>query len=368
MENKEELNDFEKKDKAKVASSNAKCANCGSNIVFDPKSGKLKCPQCSSEFDFPKKQGQIKHYIKNTVENVAEHEKWAEGMRLVKCQTCGAEIMLDGLATTSVCPYCGSDYVVEKSSLGGLKPDVILPFAFDEDEAGERFVNGVKKKFFVPRQLKKKLPIDKIRGIYVPTFTFDNDTFTRYEGVLSKTETHTDSKGRSYTTTKRFSIKGTKTLNFRDYVIESSSQMNTKQMNALLPFNMQQSYEYTDDFIRGYSVEHYEDALNVCYTQARRGMEEQIKASILSQYDYSSVDSFNMHVTYSNELYSYRLMPIYCFEFQYKKKKYIAQMNGQTGKIGKGLPISPLKVGILVSIGVIAIVLIIILIMYMSNS
>ena len=27
------------------------------------------------------------------------------------------------------------DYVVEKSSLGGLKPDVILPFAFDEDEA-----------------------------------------------------------------------------------------------------------------------------------------------------------------------------------------------------------------------------------------
>ena len=42
------------------------------------------------------------------------------------------------------------------------------------------------------------------------------------------------------------------------------------------------------------------------------------------------------------------MLPVYTFEYEYKKKKYITIMNGQTGKIGKGLPISPLKVSLVV--------------------
>ena len=124
--------------------------------------------------------------------------------------------------------------------------------------------------------------------------------------------------------------------------------MTGKEINALLPYDMNNSYEYTDDFIRGYSVEHYDDALNHCYSLAKTSMEAKIKNGILSQYDYSSVDSFYMKVTYNEELYSYRLMPIYLLEFNFKNKKYIAQMNGQTGRIGKGLPISAVKVTLLV--------------------
>ena len=364
----ENVNSFdEATKKKKVDSSNAKCKNCGSNINYDPRSGKLKCDKCGSLFDFEKRHGQIKHYIGTTNEKYKEHVEWAKQLRMVKCQTCGAEIMLSNLDVTSSCPYCGSDYVVEKETLAGIKPDVVLPFSFDEEQANDIFIRTVKKKFFVPNALKKKLPIEKIRGLYIPAFTFDNNTVTPYSGTLEKIHHHTDSNGRSYTTTETFYIKGTYKMQFEDYVIESSSKMNDRELRALLPFNMDNSYEYSEDFIRGYSVEHYEDALNSCYSLAKKNMENIIRSRILSQYDYDNIITYHQEVNYFEELYSYRLMPIYVFEFFFNKKKYLVQMNGQSGKVGKGLPISPIKVGITVAISVILIGLIVLLILMSNN-
>jgi len=48
-------------------------------------------------------------------------------------------------------------------------------------------------------------------------------------------------------------------------------------------------------------------------------------------------------------------LPIYNFEYKYNKKTYITQMNGQTGKVGHGLPISGWKVGILIGLGLLAV-------------
>ena len=73
-------------------------------------------------------------------------------------------------------------------------------------------------------------------------------------------------------------------------------------------------------------------------------MKDTIKNQILGSYSYDRVESFHLDVSYSNESYLYRLLPIYCFEFTYKKKKYITFMNGQTGKIGTGYPKSYIAV------------------------
>lgn len=341
-----------------LLSTNAKCETCGSNIVFDPKSQNLKCPQCSNEYQFEKSREQVKHLINEVNEDKNSHDSWAAEMKVVKCQTCGAKITISGLSMTSCCPYCGSDYVVEEKQLVGLKPDVVLPFAFDEEDASIRFAKGIKKKFFAPRALKKRLPKNKIHGIYVPAFTFDADTSSSYKGVLKKVTSRTDSKGRTHTDVKYINISGTQDMVHRDYVVETSSKITEKEINSLLPFNLNESYKYTNNFIRGYAVEHYEDSLEKCYKDAQKGMEARIKKTILSKYDYTSVESFNCYTTYFNALFSYRLMPIYCFEFLWKDKKYITYMNGQSGKIGIGYPKSKLKqfmVGFVIFIVLVAI-------------
>lgn len=350
--------------KLNVASSNVKCKNCGSNVVFDPKTQSLVCPNCDSHFPFDKKQEEIKHKIEESKEkdDTKKHDSWAKEMKVVKCDTCGAEIILSGLEISKTCPYCGSDYVTEQSVLPGLKPDVVIPFMFNESDAGDYFVKGIKKKFFAPRALKKKLPANKIHGIYVPTFTFDSDSVTKYQGVLLRVETHRDSKGRTTTVTKRIPISGIQECTHRDYVVETSTKINNKQMNGILPYDFSKSYVYDNNFVRGYSIEHYEDRLSDCYDRAKEEMKQAIRNTILAKYSYNSVDYLNMDITYSNELYSYRMLPIYSFEFEWKNKKYMTLMNGQTGKVGGGYPKSPLKIALTVLAILIVIALIIVLI------
>lgn len=343
----------------KVKASNKKCKNCGGDLIFNPKTQKLDCEKCGSQFDIT----MIKYLNKNPyvrgIPNQDTHA-WAREPKKMKCQTCGADIELYGLIITSKCQYCESNYVTDINELPGLKPEAVIPFKFNEEDALGIFQQGIKKKFFVPSSFKKKLPKNQMIGVYVPTFNFDMDTLTKYDGVLER-EVRVK-RGKEYVTkTERFNISGTQNMIHRNYVIESSDNINDKQITSLLPYDFEESYKYDENFIRGHMAKHYEDDLDKCHDLAKTKIDEAIKQYILSKYNYSRVVSFNAYTTYSNEQYIYKLLPLYNFIFDYKKKQYTVVMNGQTGKVGKGLPISPLKVSIVVFLVIIIVVLLVIL-------
>ena len=91
-----------------LTSSSSKCANCGSELFFDPKSKGLKCNSCGSIFNFPITVSNEKHDL-NLSKQSFDTDNWAEENKMVKCQTCGATVVVNGLALTQECPYCGID-------------------------------------------------------------------------------------------------------------------------------------------------------------------------------------------------------------------------------------------------------------------
>lgn len=357
---------MEEMDEAKeIETSLAQCKNCGSGLFYDPKTQGLKCKNCSSVADFNKSKDDLKNPYSEGSD--IENNEWSKESRVFRCDTCGAQIVITGFDVTTNCPYCASTYVSKSDELPGIKPNRVIPFKYNEKDAAIVFANGVKKKFFVPSVFKKCVPENKIRGLYIPTFTFDADTNSIYSGVLEKVTTTRDSKGNTRRKVERFNINGTKNINYKDIVIESSSKFNNKEINSLLPYNMDEGYHFDSNFLRGYSVEHYQDSLDACFMNAKGIMDQDIKSKILQKYDYTSVVRLSINTNYNNRMYSYSLLPVYSFEYEYKKKKYITIMNGQTGRIGKGLPISVLKVSLVIGICVIAIVILIVLFMIVTK-
>lgn len=334
-------------EKIRKSGSNTKCKNCGTDLFFDPATQALKCSSCSSIFEFEKSSDVAKHQWETRNEQ-GNYNEWVEESKFVKCQSCGAEIVLARLDITHNCPYCGSTYVLEVDSLPGYRPDGVIPFMFNEEDASSRFLVGVKKRFFVPRSFKIKTPTTSIHGIYVPAFTFDGKSSTKYYGVLVKEKHKKNSKGESYVEREHFNISGNEDMIHTNYIEESSSHITDKQLSQLLPYDISGCLSFDKNFLRGYSVEHYDSAIEVAYQNSHNKMEANIKRQILSKYDYTYVESFNMSSNYYDEFFAYRLIPLYIFEFMYKKKRYTVLMNGQSGKIGKGLPISPIKVTLLV--------------------
>ena len=327
--------------------SQTKCDGCGSEMIFDPQTQNLVCEHCGLQKDFEKSNVYEKHNIKDKPTSFEGYQKWKDENKVLRCESCGAQVVLNSLEYSGKCAYCGSSYVSETSLLPSFVPDAIVPFNFDEKQASLKFKERVKRKFFVPRAFKKLVDPEKIKGIYIPTFAFDANTITKYYGSLSTSHT-VQTKNGFVTQTRSYPISGIKHLAINDVMIETSSHITQNELRQILPFNMQKCYKFNENFIRGYVVEHFERAFDECYNQSKEAMKARIKSEILSAYSYTSIEHFSMDTKFKDEKYNYKLVPIYQFDYEYKKKKYKTLMNGQTGKIGGGLPKSPLKIALVV--------------------
>lgn len=322
-----------------IKGENKKCENCGGNLVFSPSFQSLKCNNCGSTEPIEKNSNIEYHQY---VENTKSKSNKIKGN--ITCKNCGATINLHN-QTSKKCPYCNSPYILQLND--SLKPDFVIPFKFDKNRAITIFTKAVKKKFFVPNKFKKKPNAEKIEAFYIPAFSFNQNTTSIYNGKISNT--HTTRSGdtiRTYTTSKH--ISGTKVLEHRNVMVESSSLLNQIELDGILPYDMRQRVKFNEDFIRGYSLEYYVDSINQSKKLADDIIDIIIRQSILQGYSFDHVDYLNVNTSRSNEEYSYGVLPVYKFSYTYGKKNYNTLVNGQTGRLGTGLPISKAKVTCLV--------------------
>lgn len=317
-----------------------KCKSCGGNLVFSPQTQNLRCPHCLGTQQINSRMCCPKHEIG---EQSQRQSSWNEMNKVVMCQNCGASVVLNRLESATKCPYCSSALVVETQAQPGLTPDAIIPFQFDKAEAAKRFVEGVKKKAFLPNKFKKELPESEIQGIYIPTFLFDAESQSKYSGVLSEDRVVMRGQEREVVT-RTFPIAGQVDMQHKNVTIEASAHINQIQLNALKPFDYSQFHEFDEAYLLGYCVENNDVDVDSCKNSARGVMRSAIRQKILSRYHYDRVQHLNVSTDFFDEKFSYGILPTYRFNYKYKNKDYTTFVNGQTGKVGGGVPRSGAKI------------------------
>ena len=349
----------------KIKSVQEKCASCGGNLAFDPKSQDLTCKNCGAHYPIENTNAFEYHdllgYLSNKEQDSQKYKEYVEKNKVFKCPNCGANVVLNKFEISKVCPYCATPLVLEEGTIQGLCPDTIIPFAFDEEEASAKFANAVKKRFWAPRKFKKQLPANEITGIYIPSFGFDVSSKSSYEGKLYRNETYYDQDGRSHTERSYFHISGGLNKDYKNIMVECSSHINQAELNGFIPYEYEKKQAFTNSFILGYSVEQYDKEIQNCLDIYRTELNNRIKSDILSKYHYDGVSYLNIKTERSHEKFLYQILPVYRFEYDYKKKKYITYMNGQTGKVDSHTPKSAVKIAIATILGILALVGIVLL-------
>ena len=324
-----------------------KCFNCGGNLIYYPNKQDLMCEKCLVHQKIAH-ISKVQTHTLTTVDCNTQPKNVINYNSSMQCPNCGSKISLNKFEYSKDCDYCNSSVVAQDASLVVKKPDGIIPFMFDKDLASDKFVQNVKKNFWAPNKFKKKLPKSNIEGDYIPSFGFNADVVYTYNGKLYNNVTVRDSDGNSRTERRYFNISGANNTRYENILVESSSKMMQNQINGVLPFNYNQSKKYSDAYIAGYVVEHYDTAVGGCLQKYKTLLEENIKKDILSKYSYDGVSFLNIHKNVSNESYSYYLVPVYKFTYSYKNKTYKTYMNGQTGRLDNNIPKSKLKTTLVV--------------------
>lgn len=331
-----------------------KCSSCGADMLYDPDKGLLRCPYCGGERSVEKSLPFKRDFYKERYDGEVY-----PGESSYQCPNCGGSIELQNFAIATVCPFCGATNIEKKEDMRGLKPDSILPFAYSRQKALEAGKKWLKRKLFAPSRLKKEFAFEKFNGVYFPTFAFSSDTYSSYEGRLGERRTRVVGTGKSKrveTYIYWYNVSGTSDNIFRDVMIEASARLKQKELEKLSPFDVRTAESYKREYVAGFFAERYGESLDDSFENAKTRMDAEIKRIILSRYRADVVDHLNVSTTYDEVKFNYILLPIWVCGYRYKNRDYRFLVNGRTGKSTGKTPLSSLKISFcaILSSGIVA--------------
>ncbi|HEX3044411.1 MAG TPA: hypothetical protein VHY08_06630 [Bacillota bacterium] len=334
--------------------SNFPCPSCGGSMVFDPDTQGLRCEFCSHKIAIAKEHGQINEYD-FAIADDTKPQNWGVEKRLIKCDNCGAETVLDASDATKACAFCGSPHVIQNDKSAGIPPESLLPFSISKKKAADIFLGWVKKRFFAPNKLKTAHQLKTITGVYVPCWTYDTDTDSRYTAEAGtyyyETETHyVEENGQTKAVTENVKkirwapVSGTHAESFNDMIVNASKQINEELRRRLEPFALNDLARYQPEFLAGFQAERYSIGLKEGWEINQNVVADLLRKNITTEIQADEIRNLNVHTNYNNIKYKHILLPVWVAAYTYQNKLFQFMINGQSGTIQGKAPISFWKV------------------------
>lgn len=346
------------------------CLNCGANMVFDPKIGKLACPYCAYSQT-------IETNINKIVERDFQSALQAGSQKLqpmaidamqVSCDSCGATVVFIPPESAKQCDFCAAKIVAQpKSSDPLVAPESVIPFAITNQQAISNLKSWTSSRWFAPSELKTMAQHDKAESIYLPYWTFDSDTQTYYTGQRGEDyqvkEYYTDSEGkeqeRTRTETNWYDASGQTARHFDDIAVPATKSVLPNYLERL-QWDFSALVAYEPAYLSGHKAQVYQVTLEEGFERFKQIAEGVIRGDVHRSIggDRQRIDS--MDTTYANVTFKHLLVPVYAGAYRFNNKVYQIVINGKTGEVQGERPYSWLKIGCLV-FAIIALILFIVL-------
>lgn len=251
-----------------------RCPKCGAtDILLNPKTGKLRCSYCRHEFD-PEKITGMEEDIKNLTGEIMGSGAQniiadTNSVLTFKCTSCGAEIVVDtSEASHARCHWCRNVLSVNQQIPNGTIPDVVLPFKLTKDQAKaciEKFVG--KRKFFANSKFRQEFTTENIMGVYFPYMIVDvnshakligqGEHLVRFYTVKSGNSEEKRYDADLYDVEREFdlAIKGLTIESNSDRLNNEDKSKTNNVINAIMPFDTENAVKYDSNYMRGYTSE-----------------------------------------------------------------------------------------------------------------
>lgn len=341
-----------------------KCPDCGGTMDFDPKTGGLKCPYCGHVEEVPVEEetpSKAEEMDFESAEQTANCD-WGAQKKTVICKACAGESIYDALDTANVCPFCGSNQVMEANDKNTIAPGGVVPFKISKEDAAERFKKWIGGKFFCPKLAKESAKPKHFKGLYLPYWTFDTKTHSTYTAQYGIDHKYKDKDGNTKVDTKWYNTNGTYDKFIDDELVFASTRHDKNMLSGLEPFDTEDNKTYKPEYVAGFVSERYSIGLKDAWAIAKNSilhkLEGDVSGKVRCEHNADHVRAVRVSPTYKNITYKYLLLPIWISSYKYKDKIYQFMVNGQTGKVSGKTPISAIKV-ILTILVVIAILVVI---------
>lgn len=334
------------------------CPACTGPLHYSPGTGKLQCDYCGSGFEVEaieqayadKEHGEeLAANPKESLWNVEEagsqwEEREAEKLRVYSCPSCGAEIICDETTAATSCLYCGNPTVIPAQLGGALKPNYVIPFKYEKEDAIRALKRYYKGKKFLPKAFKEENHMEEIKGVYVPFWLFDGevDADMVFHATRSRIYVLGDTE---VTETDHYRIARKGNIRFVDVPVDGSTKMPDFLMDSIEPFDYSEMVPFATAYLPGKLADKYDVTAEDCAERVDERLRNSATSSMRSTiFGYESVIPQYEDLQLAHGDVSYAMLPVWLLHTKWKDQDFLFAMNGQTGRLVGDLPVSKGKV------------------------
>jgi DNA-directed RNA polymerase subunit RPC12/RpoP len=345
------------------------CGGCGARVEYAPGTDLLRCPYCGYEQRLAAATRTVHEHDYAELARLPRKPVHRVGAYIFRCEKCGAQTESD--AISDACQFCGAPLVAD-TSLGDLiAPEAVLPFEVDRNGMREALRKWASSRWFAPASLKKVTEAESVKGTYLPHWTYDAGTESRYQGQRGEhyweTETYTETvDGQQQTRTRQvqktrwYPASGRVGRDFDDVLIAATGQVPGKQLDRLAPWPLEQAVPFQPAYLAGYQALRYdvepESGLETAKSRMAPVIEEDCRHDIGGdEQRVHSVDTRYFDITFK-----LMLLPVWIACYLHAGKTYQVLVNARTGEVIGKRPYSAAKIAaaILAAIAVVVVAIV----------
>jgi DNA-directed RNA polymerase subunit RPC12/RpoP len=337
------------------------CAQCGAQLRYAPGQTSLTCDHCGHVQDIPIKVPKARALQELDLAKGLRDDLGSGDMvevRTTTCPSCGAQVEITGATHATECPFCATPVVLDTGTHRQIKPQALVPFALTEPQARKAMVDWMGSLWFAPGTLLEYARKGRaLNGVYVPFWTFDADSDSRYSGergeyyyetrtVTVRVNGRMEQREERVRHTRWQSVSGRVSRDFDDMLVMASQSLPARLGNELTPWDLGALVPYSPDFLAGFQAEGYTVGLGPGHAQARARMESVIQSDVRRDIGGDEQRVHDIDTDWSDETFKHILLPVWMAAYKYNGKSYRFLVNGQTGEVQGERPWSIWKIGI----------------------
>lgn len=338
------------------------CNQCGADYRFDPARGRLVCDHCGHEEAIdsgPWGNAALKELDFETALAGRLAEAETEETRVLTCPNCAAQVEFDPDTHAAECPFCATPVVTDTGTSRHIKPRGVLPFGLDERAAHKAMTDWLGRLWFAPNGLRDYARKGRrMQGIYVPYWTFDADTRSRYRGERGTVyyETRTVTRDGKRVQEQVAKIRWTPAAGrvarfFDDVLVLASRSLPKAYTDALEPWDLPALQPYRPEYLAGFRAEAYTVELGDAYAEARQHMARVIERDVRFDIGGDQQRIHDIDTTVSDVTFKHILLPVWLAAYKYRGKTYRFVVNGRSGRVQGERPWSAIKIAVAVVLG-----------------
>lgn len=317
-----------------------KCPSCSATLHFNSKIGKMKCEYCGSEFT-------AEDLEKPKEENFDKKDEYKENTNInfvsYNCPDCGAEIVADEATSATFCLYCGSTAILKDKLSGKFKPDLIIPFKTEKQQAIDEFIKLRKGRPLMPKSFNDSKNIEKIRGLYVPFWLYNTTVEGGIKAKGTKVQTWTIGDTH-YTKTDYYNLVREGSSSYTRIPTDGSTRFDNNIMNTIEPFDYKELVKFNPAYLSGFLAEKYDVDSEEAFKEAgSRAINSAKEIMLNDMIGYGSKSVIENTLAAKMDSYEYALLPVWMVNVKYNDNFYLFAMNGQTGEFVGNIPLDKKK-------------------------